>query len=137
MARSPNLNAAWQRLRTFGNWRASVLPGLTLTGIVIILRLVVFFELSEWKLLDVLLRSCPTEPVDERVVIVGIDEADIQSAASYPLSDLDLSLLLQALDRLQPRAVGVDIFRDLPVEPGHKQLVNNPTVSPMSLASNF
>ncbi|MEL6937745.1 MAG: CHASE2 domain-containing protein [Cyanobacteria bacterium J06598_1] len=123
MVRHPNLNTAWQRLRTFSNWRASVLPGLTLTGVVIILRMVGFLELSEWKLLDVFLRSRPAEPIDERVVIVGIDEIDIQSVVGYPLSDAALASLLKKLDTFGPRAVGVDIFRDLPVEPGHETFV--------------
>ncbi|MEL7352299.1 MAG: CHASE2 domain-containing protein [Cyanobacteria bacterium J06560_5] len=126
MAPNPRLhkvNTAWQRLRGFSNQRASMLPGLTLTGMVIFLRLLGFFELSEWKMLDVALRSRPAEPIDERVTIVGLDETDIQAMESYPISDQDLSLLLRKLDQFQPRVVGIDIFRDLTVEPGHAALV--------------
>ncbi|MEL6780377.1 MAG: CHASE2 domain-containing protein, partial [Cyanobacteria bacterium J06597_16] len=126
MAPNPRLhkvNTAWQRLRGFSNQRASMLPGLTLTGMVIFLRLLGFFELSEWKMLDVALRSRPAEPIDERVTIVGLDETDIQAMESYPITDQDLSLLLRKLDQFQPRVVGIDIFRDLTVEPGHAALV--------------
>ena len=82
-----------------------------------------FFELTEWKMLDLVLRSRPAEPMDERVVIIGINEADIQAMESYPITDQDLSLLLRELDNLNPRTVGIDIFRDIAVEPGHQALV--------------
>ena len=104
--------------------RFSVVPGLTLAGIVIALRLLGLFQPIEWKVFDVLMRSRLSEPTDERVTIVAIDEADIQSMVEYPITDRALAQLLQKLDQFNPRAVGIDIFRDLVVEPGHQDLVD-------------
>jgi CHASE2 domain-containing sensor protein/two-component sensor histidine kinase len=65
----------------------------------------------------------PAEAVDERVVIVEINEKDIQSIGAYPIPDHDLARLLRTLQKYQPRAMGIDIVRDLPVDPGHSELV--------------
>ncbi|MEO1353505.1 MAG: CHASE2 domain-containing protein [Cyanobacteria bacterium J06635_15] len=124
MGRKSDVNAAWQRLQhPFSNWRIGVLPGLTLTGLVILARLLGLFQSVEWKTLDLFLRLRPAEPTDERVLIVAINEADIQNIGTYPIPDETLAALLKQLDQYKPRAVGIDIFRDLPVEPGHQVFV--------------
>ena len=51
-----------------------------------------------------------------RIVVIGIDEADIHTRNfHYPIFDDELARLLQKVMDCEPRAVGVDIFRDLPV----------------------
>lgn len=124
MVRQTEVNVAWSRLQhLISNWRIGILPGVTLTGLVIALRLLGMFQSVEWRTLDLFLRLRPAEPTDERVLIVAINENDIQTMGTYPIPDADLAALLRQLDRYQPRAVGIDIFRDLPVEPGHQTFV--------------
>ncbi|HEV7406784.1 MAG TPA: adenylate/guanylate cyclase domain-containing protein [Chthoniobacteraceae bacterium] len=47
------------------------------------------------------------------ITIIGIDEEDIR-ALDYPLSDKALAGLLRKILTEEPRAIGLDLFRDLP-----------------------
>ncbi|OCR00300.1 diguanylate cyclase [Oscillatoriales cyanobacterium USR001] len=94
----------------------------SVAGTVIVLRsfgLLQFLELAAW---DQFFRWRSLEAVDERIVIVAINEADLQKF-NYPIPDGVMAELLQKLHAGQPRAIGLDIYRDLPVEPGHEKLV--------------
>ena len=59
-------------------------------------------------------------PADD-VMLVGMTEPDIQRW-HYPLSDDLLADLLTRLASWHPRAIGVDIYRDMPVEPSTGKL---------------
>lgn len=89
---------------------------------VVMVRLMGGLQFLELIALDQMLRLRPTEPRDERIVIVGITEDDIQRAKTYPIPDGVIADLIQRLQRAQPVAIGLDIVRDLPVEPGHAAL---------------
>ncbi|NES21678.1 MAG: CHASE2 domain-containing protein [Symploca sp. SIO3E6] len=96
---------------------------MVVIGLVMLLRLTGSLQILEWITFDTFMRLRPTEPIDERVVIVGIDEEDIQNVGSYPIPDQEIAELLQNLQTYQPRAIGLDLVRDIPVHPGHKELV--------------
>jgi adenylate cyclase len=57
----------------------------------------------------------------ERVVLVVITEADI-NRFGYPIRDNDLSTVLARVFTGGPKAVGVDLYRDLPMPPGNEEL---------------
>jgi CHASE2 domain-containing sensor protein/two-component sensor histidine kinase len=103
-------------------WRAGALPGLLTIGVVIAARLTGSVQFLELAALDRFLRLRPPEPVDTRVLIVGITEKDIQSIGRYPVPDKELALVLKKLQAAKPSVIGLDIFRDLPIEPGKKEL---------------
>ncbi|HIK18978.1 MAG TPA: CHASE2 domain-containing protein [Leptolyngbyaceae cyanobacterium M33_DOE_097] len=105
-------------------WRRGALPGLVVLVGVIIARLTGSLQFLELVTFDKFLRLRPPEPLDERIVIVGITEADIQRTRTYPISDRDIAALLQRLQTYQPAAIGLDIVRDIPVEPGHATLAS-------------
>lgn len=104
-------------------WSVGTLPGLAILGVVIVARLSGALEVLEWITLDYLLRWRPAELIDERIVIVGIDEADIRRIGSYPVPDREIAKAIATLQSHEPRAIGLDIVRDIPVEPGHDELV--------------
>ncbi|HEY9834608.1 MAG TPA: CHASE2 domain-containing protein [Stenomitos sp.] len=104
-------------------WRVGILPGIAVIALVIIARLTGLLQSLEWSVLDNFLRLRPWESIDERIVIVGINEADIQSVGAYPIPDQEIATLLRKLQAYQPKVIGLDLFRDLPVEPGHAELV--------------
>lgn len=56
------------------------------------------------------------------ITLVAITEADIQQLKQWPLSDATLAQLLKSLLNHKPRAVGIDIFRDIPIPPGTQEL---------------
>ncbi|MEM6598919.1 MAG: CHASE2 domain-containing protein [Cyanobacteria bacterium P01_C01_bin.69] len=81
------------------------------------------FNLLEWEVRDTFFRLRPFEGKDSTIVVVTIDEEDIQAAEDWPIPDQIMADLLAAIAEQQPRAIGLDIYRDLPEEPGHAELV--------------
>ena len=98
-----------------------LVTGLVVMGLLILLRLLGFLQPLEWGALDWFLRLRPAEPTDEKILIVGIDEADIDAIKTYPIPDAQIAALIKKLQLYRPRAIGLDIIRNLPVEPGHSQ----------------
>ncbi len=78
----------------------------------------------ELAAVDLFFRARPLEPPDARIVVVTIDEEDIRKAGQWPIPDQLLAKALSNLRAQQPRVIGLDMYRDLPVEPGHQDLVN-------------
>jgi CHASE2 domain-containing sensor protein len=113
-----------KRLKKRGNWHLWALPGMAVVGLMIMARLTGSLQFLEWISLDLFLGSRPAESPDDRVVIVGIDEADIQRIGTHPIPDQEIARLLETLETYQPTVIGLDMFRDLPVEPGHAKLMS-------------
>lgn len=67
------------------------------------------------------LRATP-QAHDPRVTLVTVTEADIRNQGGWPLSDGTLAQTLQRLLEHEPRAIGLDIYRDVPVPPGTDKL---------------
>ncbi|MCL1468464.1 CHASE2 domain-containing protein [Argonema galeatum] len=109
--------------RKIWEWRSVLLTAPTVTGLIIILRLTGLLQSLEWAALDQFYRRRPPEAIDDRIVIVGIDESDLKKIGSWPISDEILAKLLLKIKAQQPRAIALDLYRDLPVEPGHQALV--------------
>ncbi|MGB3136537.1 MAG: CHASE2 domain-containing protein [Nodosilinea sp.] len=110
-----------QRLKN-ASWRQA-LPGTVVLGLVVVARLLGLFQGLELKMLDTLLRWRPAEATDERILIVAVTEADIQRLGTYPVPDNVLANLLFALDEHNPRAVGIDIYRDVEVGKNDSALI--------------
>jgi CHASE2 domain-containing sensor protein/two-component sensor histidine kinase len=91
---------------------------------VIIARSIGALQFLELEAFDQLLRLRPPESMDKRIVIVGITEEDIQRTKAYPIPDGEIADLLKRLQIYQPTAIGLDIFRDIAVEPGHAELTS-------------
>jgi len=81
------------------------------------------FTLLEWEIGDAFFRLRPFEGVDPTIVVVTIDEQDIRAAKDWPIPDGVLADLLAKIAQQQPRVIGMDLYRDLPEEPGHAALV--------------
>jgi len=114
----------WQRAGAkCWEWRGVLTAAPAMAGLVLALRFTGGLQLLEWAALDQFFRLRPPESMDSRLVIVGIDESDIQKLGKWPMSDHVMARLLTKIKQQQPRAIGLDIFRDLAVEPGHQELV--------------
>jgi len=59
---------------------------------------------------------------DSRIILISVTEKDIQNQGRWPLPDATLARVLSILLACNPRAIGVDIYRDVPVPPGHEDL---------------
>ena len=100
----------------------SLIPVISITSFVILARLLGILQPLEWRAFDLGLRWRLDEPIDSHVTIISITEDDIQNELDYPISDKDLAEIIQTLQRYNPRAIGIDIFRDKPVREGFADL---------------
>ena len=102
----------------------------SIAGGLLILRFAGVLQLMELVALDQMFRLRPFEPADSRIVLITIDESDIKQLGQWPMSDAMLAQLISTISQQQPRAIGLDIFRNLPIEPGHQNLINVFTSTP-------
>lgn len=109
--------------QVFSQWRGVWITSPSVAIFVIVLRWGGFLQLLELTAYDRFFRWRPPEPTDARIALVEINESDIRKAGQWPISDRVLAELLNKLKKQQPRAIGLDIYRDLRVEPGHEELV--------------
>jgi adenylate cyclase len=73
---------------------------------------------------DLFVQMRPPLPADARILVVGITETDVQSNGSTcQLPDQVYADLVKQLLAGKPRAIGLDIYRDKAVEPGHQAFV--------------
>ncbi len=114
----------WHKFRAFIQHSRSILiitPSVALT--VIVGQSLGLFNLPEWKLRDEWVRLRSQQQLADEIVIVTIDEQDIQSVGKWPVPDWSLAELLEKIRSQKPRAIGLDLYRDLPEGTGHEQLV--------------
>lgn len=118
---------AWRKVQRF--WRNNQ------DNLLLAIALVVFsvgilesrrqgiFEQLELQIYDRLSRQQPVMPPDDRLVLVEITEEDLRTQSKWPFPD---EIYAQALANLQagnPSVIGLDVYRDFPVEPGYEALV--------------
>ena len=121
----------WQKLRQHSSkWRGVLITAPTVAGLVIATAWTGSFQLLEWATLDRFFQLRPREAVDPRIVVVTIDESDITKIGTWPIPDAVLAELLRKINAQKPRAIGLDLYRDLPVEPGNQELVEVFTSTP-------
>lgn len=104
-------------------WKGIFVIAPSVAGCVIAGSIAGLLQLMEWATLDQFFRLRPPEPIDRRIVIVTVDEPDIKYLAQWPMSDRVMAQLLKNINAQEPSAIGIDIYRDLVVEPGHEELV--------------
>ena len=94
-----------------------------ITSFIILLRFIGLLQGMEWNMFDSFLQQRPQAGIDSRIVVITIDEPDLQKIGQYPIPDNILVKALNKLKTYQPKLIGLDLYRDLPVEPGHQELV--------------
>jgi adenylate cyclase len=108
-----------QRLK----WHWLPIIVLTLTVPILLLRFGGLFQVLEWNLLDQCFRWRPSALPDSRIAIVAIDESDITEVGQWPIPDRTLAQAIAKIKAQRPSAIGLDLYRNLPIEPGHTELV--------------
>ncbi|MBD1944567.1 PAS domain S-box protein [Coleofasciculus sp. FACHB-712] len=104
-------------------WRGLLITAPIVACTVIATSSLGVLQIFDLAILDQFFRWRPREPIDPRIVIITIDESDIEKVGRWPISDALLAEAIAKLKVQQPRAIGLDIYRDLPVPPGHQALV--------------
>ncbi|MBD2358329.1 CHASE2 domain-containing protein [Tolypothrix sp. FACHB-123] len=96
-----------------------ILPAIV-TALVLGVRHLGLLQGAELKAFDQIMRLRPQEQVDSRLLVIAIAENDFklpeQQDRKGSLGDRAMALLVEKLEKLQPRAIGLDIYRDFPVD---------------------
>jgi adenylate cyclase len=123
----------WNRFRkVIWNWRGVIGIVICTSFVIIALRMSGWLQPLEWNALDIMFQLRPQEAVDSRITIINIQETDIQQLKQWPISDRILAKLIQQVETQKPIAIGLSLYRDLPIAPGYEELVtvleNTPTL---------
>lgn len=92
-----------------------------IAAVVILVRTSGWLQAPELLVYDAVRTAWAQQAPRDRVLLVGMTEADIRRWR-YPLNDGLLADLLERLASWHPRVIGVDIYRDIPVPPGTDRL---------------
>lgn len=105
------MKAVWKKIKQRTKvWREVILPAAFIVALVVIARLAGFLQVQELMTFDDFMRWRISFPPLPRVVIVGINEADLELVGSLPVPDRDLAKVLRILQEYQPRVIGLDIL---------------------------
>lgn len=74
--------------------------------------------------------------VDPRITLIEISENDIHAIGRWPLTDETLAAAMKKLLSGKPRAIGLDIYRDILVPPGSRELKSIFTENPQIIGVN-
>jgi diguanylate cyclase (GGDEF)-like protein/PAS domain S-box-containing protein len=104
-----------------GRWLSKIV--IAVAALLILLRGFGIFQSFELITYDQLFQKRFLEPPDSRIVLVSVDDKDLEKLqTSGILSDQTLAAALNQIKAHHPRAIGLDIYRELPVAPGTAQL---------------
>lgn len=110
----------WNQVKSAWRWYVvAALPTMAILAV----RSLGWLQPIEWTALDIYFQLRPTETIDNRIMVVGFEEEDIQALKGDRLSDKLLAQLLTKIKQQKPRVIGLDLFRDVPVIEGYSQLV--------------
>ncbi|SPF48700.1 Adenylate cyclase [Syntrophobacter sp. SbD1] len=119
--------------------RSSLFAALFISGlvglVVLVLRRTGSLETIEFAAYDLCVRQMPkVTAANPRIVLIGITEDDIRNLGQWPLPDQTMAQALKILTRYKARAIGIDIYRDISVPPGHEELESVLTSNPRIVA---
>jgi CHASE2 domain-containing sensor protein len=107
----------------------AIATSFAIAGLTIGIRYFGLLQSGELTAYDTLMRLRPAEQPDDRILIVEVTEADVvaqkqaRETSRGSLSDESLDKLLKELERHQPIAIGLDIYRDYPANKAYPALI--------------
>lgn len=109
--------------------RAIAVASVLVTSVIIGIRTLGFLQVWELQAYDQLMQLRPREGQDQRLLLVTITEEDVQSQpvserGAASLSEKSLAQLLAKLENSQPRVIGLDIYREVPVSKNQQDLAD-------------
>jgi adenylate cyclase len=120
----------WTRFkRLIWRWGGVIITAPSIAALVLIMRLLGLLQPIEWAMLDQYFCWRPQESTDPRIVLVQITENDLVRYG-WPIPDGVLANALNILNEQQPRAIGLDLYRNLPVGEGYDKLVQSVEAMP-------
>jgi adenylate cyclase len=89
---------------------------------ILVLRATGWLQPIEWLMGDRFFQWRPLSSLSDRVTVVEINDADLKAVGQYPISDDTLAQAIGLLQQHQPRRIGIDLYRDLPIHTGREKL---------------
>ena len=111
-------NTIYQKLKREPYWIASI----AVTGLLIALRQVGGLQSLELFAFDYMVRLQSERDPDPRLLVVEITEEDIRNQEEWPMSDQTMADTLAQLQAQSPKAIGIDVYRDIPHGEGQAAL---------------
>lgn len=103
----------------------SVLLCMAAAGTIVTLREAGVLQVWELQAFDWMMNHRPAEDPDERIVIIGIDEEDLETYGDVTVTDTLLANLLEVVNEQHPTVIGLDLFRNVPTDvEGYDRLQN-------------
>ncbi len=97
--------------------------GIGMASIIVLATVSGAFEGLEVGLLDVFFRlRASSAEVDNRILVVTVGEQDLSNMGQWPMSDETLAELVRQISQHDPASIGLDLYRNLPIEPGVEEL---------------
>lgn len=133
---------SWKNLTNFfrlADLQPLIIICIAVTGTLLGVRHSGWLQPLELNAFDIMVQLRPEAGPDPRLLIVKITDRDINNFKKWPISDRILAKAIASLARLEPTAIGIDIIRDIPYEPGNAELVTqlkNPKIIPITLIGN-
>ena len=115
-----NYKSRFQSL--FWQWRIVSIAIPIVAIVIIVIRFFALLQPLELFAYDAFVSGRVLQPQDERIVIVGIGEEDVEKIGTALISDQIYAELLEKLLQKEPRAIGLDVYRDVPIPPGTDRL---------------
>ncbi len=95
----------------------------SVSGCILVLFYSGMLESIELRIYDRLLqRKATNQAPSQDITIIEITEQDIRNLGAWPMSDEVLAQALNLLLEHDPKVIGVDLYRDIPVPPGSENL---------------
>jgi CHASE2 domain-containing sensor protein len=110
---------------TVGHLQITFIASVLITSLITGVRSLSWMQQWELSAFDSMMRMRPDEGPDQRLLVITVTEADIQAQKQRQkssLSDNTLQQLLQKLSPYKPRVIGLDIYRDFPVDSQYPDL---------------
>ena len=117
------------------HWRGVIFTAPPVALFWLLIRATGILQPLEWAAFDQFVRMRPLEPTEPRIVIVAINEKDITTIKRWPIEDRLLAKLLRTIAKQKPRAIGLDLARDVPQGEGYQELVKVFRTTPMLIGA--
>jgi adenylate cyclase len=95
---------------------------ILIVTLVILVQVFGAFQLLELRFLDKLFEFRNAESLDPKIVVITFDDDDIAKIGKWPFSDAVVANLITTVKSGNPRVMGLDVYRNLPIEPGFEEL---------------
>ncbi|OWY64427.1 hypothetical protein B7486_47345 [cyanobacterium TDX16] len=103
-------------------WHGAIVVAPVVSLGLLAVRALGWMQPLELAALDLFFQLRPSAMTDERIAIVGATERDIENLGGWPTNDWILARAIEKIKAQQPRAIGLDIYRNRSIAPGKQNL---------------